>query len=99
VVGKKGKSAFVGKKAITTSWDETYESCTGIGDIHNTSDMALHWRTAEEEVDLVIVVSYDSNISIGRPGMDLQSSQDLPYRRRYSITLKQVWRYATVASR
>jgi hypothetical protein len=63
--------------------------------VHNTRNVSLYWRTRQQKVNLIIVVSCPQSVST-TPHPILQNS---PYRLKYSITLKLVWRYAIVVSK
>lgn len=66
--------------------------------IDDTRYMALYRRTREEEVYLIIIVSCYFHIISTPPSLQ-QKDINLPNRLKYSMTLKHVCRYATVASR
>lgn len=70
-----------------------------IGNVHNSSNVALNWRTRKQKIDLIVIVACESQRGFPHGIVRVKYRHDLPYLRRYSITLKQVWRYAMVASR
>jgi hypothetical protein len=63
--------------------------------INYTCNVSLHRRTRQQEVDLIIAVSYNQS---QHPSSQVPVGI-LPYLLRYSITLKHVCRYAIVVSR